>query len=133
MRFMLLQNYGQVESNCPPMTEWTPAEIKAHIDFQIVLNQELAELGELVDAQGLAGPERAKFVVSDGISAPVITDGPFPESKELLAGYRLVDVETGDRAIEIAARASAAPGVGGAPIRQPIEVRQVLSAPDPEV
>jgi hypothetical protein len=130
---MLLQNYGQVESNCPPMTEWTPAEIKAHIDFQIVLNQELAELGELVDAQGLAGPERAKFVVSDGISAPVITDGPFPESKELLAGYRLVDVETGDRAIEIAARASAAPGVGGAPIRQPIEVRQVLSAPDPEV
>jgi hypothetical protein len=133
MRFMLLQNYGEVESNCPPMTEWTPAEIKAHIDFQIALNQELAELGELVDAQGLAGPELAKFVVSDGVGAPVITDGPFPESKELLAGYRLVDVENADRAIEIAARASAAPAVGGAPIRQPIEVRQVLSAPDPEV
>jgi hypothetical protein len=63
----------------------------------------------------------------------VITDGPFPESKELLAGYRLVDVETGGRAIEIAAQASAAPGPGGVPIQQPIEVRQVLSAPDPEV
>ncbi|MDX6391180.1 MAG: hypothetical protein QOJ73_2243 [Streptosporangiaceae bacterium] len=133
MRFMLLQNYGQVESDCPPMTEWTPGDIKAHIEFQQVLNQELAESGELVDAQGLAGPERAKFVVSDGASAPVITDGPFPEAKELLAGYRMVDVETAARAIEIAAQASAAPGPNGAPIRQPIEVREVMSAPDPEV
>ena len=133
MRFMLLQNYGEVESDCAPMTEWTPADIKAHIDFQHVLNQELSQLGELVDAQGLAGPDQARFVVSDGASAPVVTDGPFPESKELLAGYRLIDVETLDRAIEIAAKASAAPGQNGVPIRQPIEVRQVLSAPDPEV
>ena len=110
MRFMLLQNYGEVESDCAPMTEWSPEDIKAHIEFQQALNAELAELGELVDAQGLAGPELAKFVVSDGISAPVITDGPYPESKELLAGYRLVDVESAERAIEIAARASAAPG-----------------------
>ena len=117
MRFMLLQNYGEVESNCPPMTEWSPADIKAHIEFQQVLNQQLTELGELVDAQGLAGPEQAKFVVSDGAGAPVITDGPFPESKELLAGYRMVDVETAARAIEIAAQASAAPGPNGVPIR----------------
>ena len=133
MRFMLLQNYGQVESDCAPMTEWTPEDIKAHIEFQQVLNQELAESGELVDAQGLAGPELAKFVVSDGAGAPVISDGPFPEFKELLAGYRMVDVETVQRAIEIAAQASAAPGPNGVPIRQPIEVREVLSAPDPEV
>jgi hypothetical protein len=133
MRFMLLQHYGEVESNCPPMTEWTPGDIKAHIDFQQALNEELTERGELVDAQGLAGPDQAKFVVSDGASAPVITDGPFPESKELLAGYRLIDVATVERAIEIAAQASAAPGPDGVPIRQPIEVRQVLSAPDPEV
>jgi hypothetical protein len=132
MRFMLLQNYGEVESGCAPMTEWTPAEIKTHIDFQQALNRELAERGELVDAQGLAGPERARFVVSDGVGAPVVTDGPFPESKELLAGYRTVDVATPERAIEIAARASAAPGPNGAPIRQSIEVRQLLSAPDPE-
>jgi hypothetical protein len=133
MRFMLLQKYGAVESGCPPMSEWSPEDIKAHIEFQQVLNAELAERGELVDAQGLAGPERAKFVVSDGISAPVITDGPYPESKELLAGYRLLDVETPARAIEVAARASAAPGPSGVPIRQPIEVREVLSAPDPEL
>jgi hypothetical protein len=133
MRFMLLQNYGPAESDCPPMTEWSPADVRAHIEFQQALNIELAELGELVDAQGLAGPDEARFVVSDGASAPVITDGPFPESKELLAGYRLVDVDSAARAIEIAARASAAPGPDGVPIRQPIEVRQVLSAPDPEV
>jgi hypothetical protein len=130
---MLLQNYGEVESGCPPMSEWTPGDIKAHIAFQQALNAELAGRGELVDAQGLAGPELAKFVVWDGTGAPVITDGPFPESKELLAGYRLVDVETAGRAVEIAAQASAAPGMNGVPIRQPIEVRQVLSAPDPEV
>ena len=133
MRFMLLQSYGQVEAGCAPMTEWSPEDIKAHIDFQHALNQELLERGELVDAQGLAGPDQAKFVVSDGVGAPVITDGPFPESKELLAGYRLFDVETLERALEIAAQASAAPGQDGAPIRQPIEVRQALSAPDPEV
>ncbi len=133
MRFMLLQNYGEVESDCEPMTEWTPGDVKAHIEFQQTLNQELMERGELVDAQGLAGPDLARYVVSDGITAPVITDGPFPESKELLAGYRLVDVETAERAIAIAAQASAAPGQNGVPIRQPIEVREVLSAPDPEV
>ncbi len=133
MRFMLLQNYGEAESGCAPMTEWSPGDIKAHIEFQQALNAELAELGELVDAQGLSGPEQAKFVVWDGAGAPVITDGPYPEAKELLAGYRLIDVETAERAVEIAARASAAPGPDGVPIQQAIEVREVLSAPDPEM
>jgi hypothetical protein len=133
MRYMLLQSYGPAGADCPPMAEWAPADIRAHIEFQQVLNAELLERGELVDAQGLAGPEQAKFVISDGISAPVITDGPFPESKELLAGYRIVDVESAGRAFEIAAKISAAPGANGAPIRQPIEVRAVMSAPDPEV
>ncbi len=105
----------------------------AHIDFQHALNAELMERGEQVDAQGLAGPDQARFVVSDGASGPVVTDGPFPESKELVAGYRLVDVETAERAIEIAAQTSAAPGPDGVPLCQPIEVRQVLSAPDPEL
>jgi len=72
-------------------------------------------------------------VVSDGVSAPLVTDGPFPESKELLAGYRIVEVDTPERALAIAAEVSAAPGQGGAPIRQRIEVRQVMSAPNPEV
>jgi hypothetical protein len=115
------------------MMTWDPADIQAHIEFQMTLNRELLERGELIDAQGLAGPEQATFVVWDGVGAPVITDGPFPESKELLAGYRLVDVESRERALEIAAQSSAAPGPKGVPIQQPIEVRQVLSAPDPEV
>src|ERR1700689_5928424 len=102
MRFMLLENYGGGEADCAPMSEWSPEEIKTHIAFQQALNAELAELGELVDAQGLSGPEQAKFVVSDGMSAPVITDGPYPESKELLAGYRLGGVEAVQRGLGIA-------------------------------
>lgn len=128
MRYMLLMNYGELESDCPPISEWTPGDIKAHIEFQRALNQELTDRGELVDAQGLAGPDQAKFVVSDGRGAPVVTDGPFPEAKELLAGYQMIDVESEARAIEIAARMSAAPGPGGRPIQQPIELRQVMGA-----
>jgi hypothetical protein len=94
MRYMLLQAYGGVElEGCVPMTEWAPKDVRAHIDFQHALNAELLDSGELVDAQGLAGPDVAKFVVSDGVNPPKIIDGPYPESKELLAGYRLVDVD----------------------------------------
>jgi hypothetical protein len=128
MRFMLLQHYAEVASDCPPMSEWDLSEVEAHIRFQQVLNEQLLASGELLDAQGLAGPEAAKFVVWDGVGAPVITDGPYAESKELLAGYRLVEVESEGRALEIAAQASAAPSPVG-PIRQPIEVRQVMGAP----
>jgi hypothetical protein len=132
MRFMLMQNYGGIEGDCAPMYEWTPDEVAAHVQFQVALNRQLEELGELIDAQGLAGPDEARFVVSDG-TTPLVTDGPFPEAKELLAGYRLVEVDSPERAVEIAAQISAAPGQGGAPIRQRIEVRQVMAAPDPEV
>ncbi len=134
MRFMLLQAYGGVElEGCAPMNEWAPEDVRAHIDFQHTFNAELLDSGELVDAQGLAGPDAAKFVLSDGVNPPRIVDGPYPESKELLAGYRLVDVDNLDRALELAARSSAAPGPGGASIQQWIEVRQVMAAPDPEV
>ena len=129
MKFMLLQAYGGVPEGTPPMGEWTPDEIEAHIKFQIDLNAELSERGEFVEAQGLTAPELAKFVVHDGAGVPVVTDGPFPESKELLAGYRIVDVESTERALEIAARGSAAPGPGGLPIRQSIEVREVMGLP----
>ncbi|MGZ4692517.1 MAG: YciI family protein [Acidimicrobiales bacterium] len=131
MRFMLLQNYGEVESGCEPMSEWAPGEVQAHIDFQVALNQVLAERGELVDAQGLAGPDEAKFVVATDVTAPVITDGPYPESKELLAGYRIIEVGSLDRALEIAAEASAAPGPRGEPMGVPMEVRQIIGAPEP--
>ena len=91
------------------MSEWAPEEVQAHIDYQRDLNRELAERGSLVDAQALTVPALAKFVIHNGIGAPAVTDGPFPETKELVAGYRIVDVESPERAIEIAARVSAAP------------------------
>ena len=134
MRYMLMQAYGGVElEGCTPMNEWAPQDVRAHVQFQHTLNAELLDRGELIDAQGLAGPDAAKFVVSDGVNPARIVDGPYPESKELLAGYRLVDVDGLDRALEIAARSSAAPGPGGVALQQAIEVRQVLGAPDPEV
>jgi len=126
MKFMLMQDYGGIQrDDVPMMSEWPPEAIEAHITFQKDLNAELRERGELVEAQALTSPELAKFVVSDGTS-PVVTDGPFPESKELLAGYRMIDVESIDRALEIAARVSAAPAHDGTPIRQAIEVREVM-------
>lgn len=129
-KFMLLQNYEGGAGCTEPITNWAPEDIHAHIAFQQALNKELLDSGELVDAQGLAGPDLAKKVTYAGAGAPVVTDGPFPEVKELLAGYRMIDVESEARAIEIAARASAAPGPNGVPIQQPIEVRQVMGAPD---
>jgi hypothetical protein len=127
MKFMLLQDYGGIQrDDVPMMSEWTPEAVAAHITFQKDLNAELRERGELVEAQALTSPELAKFVVSDGGASPVITDGPFPESKELLAGYRMIDVESIERALEIAARGSAAPAHDGAPIQQAIEVRELM-------
>jgi hypothetical protein len=131
MRFMLLQDYAPIEG-VAPISEWAPEDIQAHIAFQRRLNDELTERGELVDANALTGPEAAKFVTYDGVGAPVVTDGPFPEAKELLAGYRMIDVESLERAIEVAAQASAAPGQKGVPVKQPIEVREVMAPPGPD-
>jgi hypothetical protein len=112
----------------PPMTEWDPDDVSTLMGFLNALNRELIENGELIDGQALTGPELAKIVTSDGQGSPVVTDGPFPEVKELLAGYQMVDVESEARAIEIAAELSAAPGPGGVPLRQRIEVRQVMGS-----
>jgi hypothetical protein len=108
-----------------PMEEWKPEEIKAHLDYYRALHRELVASGELVASEVLSGPDVAKIVTSDG-TAPVVTDGPFQEFKEWLAGYQIVDVESEERAIEIAAKVSAVPGPGGLPLQQPIQVRQVM-------
>ena len=110
-----------------PMEEWKPEEVEAHLDYYRALSRELEASGELVQSEVLAGPDLAKIVTSDG-SAPVVTDGPFQEFKEWLAGFQIVDVDSEERAIEIAARLSAVPGEGGVPIQQPIQVRQVMEA-----
>ncbi|HYU84839.1 MAG TPA: YciI family protein [Kribbellaceae bacterium] len=123
-KFLLLTKYAGPEG-VEPMTNWDPAEIEAHIAYLKDLNRQLIESGELIDGQALTGPDLAKVVTSDG-TAPVVTDGPFPEVKELLAGYQLVDVESERRALEIAGLVSAAPGPGGKPLGQAIEVRQLM-------
>ncbi|WP_024288615.1 YciI family protein [Cellulomonas sp. KRMCY2] len=132
MKYMLLMSYGPIEG-VEPIDTWSPQDIAAHIAFMGQLGQDLTERGELVDAQGLSGPEAAKIVTSTGVGAPVVTDGPFPESKEFLAGYWVVDVDDEARALEIAATTSAAPGPGGVPLGQQIEVRPIMDAPAPEM
>jgi hypothetical protein len=130
MKYMLLMNYAP---GALPVGEWTPEDMKASGAHMAAIHEELAASGELVGAEGLTGPEAAKLVTHDGIGAPVVTDGPFPEAKEFLAGYWLVDVESEERAIEIAARTSAAPGPGGRPTAREIQVRPVMGGPDREM
>jgi hypothetical protein len=128
-RFLLLVNYdnGDVKE---PMTSWDPADIRAHLAYYEALSRELAESGELIGGERLAWPEASKIVRSDGASAPVVTDGPYAEAKEQLAGYQMFDVESLERAVEIAGKLSAVPGPGGVPMQQPIEVRQVMEDTD---
>jgi hypothetical protein len=110
------------------IARWPQQDIKAHIEFMKGFAKKLGGSGELVAAEGLAGPDQAKLVRAGKDGKPV-TDGVFPESKEFLAGYWIVDVDSPERAYEIAAQASAAPGPGGAPLNLAIEVRQVMSEP----
>jgi hypothetical protein len=123
-RYLLGVNFesGAVDT---PMEEWKPEEITAHLDYYAALREELLASGERVQSEVLAGPDLAKIVTSDG-SETLITDGPFQEFKEWLAGYQIVDVESEERAIEIAARLSAVPGPDGVPTQQPIQVRRVM-------
>jgi hypothetical protein len=127
MKFMLMMHAPRGTGEYQ-ISQWKPEEFRAHIQFMKDLNKELREAGELVGAEGLAPPGQARIVRSQG-GAPEITDGPFPEAKEFLAGYWIVDVENAERAYAIAGKASAAPGPGGKPVGIKIEVRQVMSGP----
>jgi hypothetical protein len=129
MKYMLMMN----TSGTGPyqIGRWPQSDIKAHIAFMQGFAKRLGESGELVAAEGLAGPEQARRVRAGADGRP-ITDGVFPEAKEFLAGYWIVDVESPERAYQIAGQASAAPGPGGAPLNLSIEVRQIMSGPPPE-
>jgi hypothetical protein len=105
---------------------WSQKDIEAHMAVLGRINNELAESGEFVATQGLAEPAEAKVVRGEKNGMPV-TDGIFPESKEFLLGYWIVDVASPERAYAIAARISAAPGPGEAPTNVPIEVRRFAS------
>ena len=110
------------------IASWPKEDLMAHIGFMKSFIGKLAESGELVGAEGLAGPDQAKLVRANDKGEPV-TDGVFPESKEFLAGYWIVEVDSTERAYALAAQASAAPGKGGKPLNMAIEVRQVMCAP----
>ncbi len=130
MKFLLMMNSP---GNGPyQISKWPPQDIKAHIGFMMGFAKKLREAGELVSAEGLAGPDQAKRVRASNDGKPII-DGVFPESKEFLVGYWIVNVETAERAYAIAAEASAAPGVGGEPLNLSIEVREVMSGPPKEL
>ena len=127
MKFMLLMN-------CPRNVEqtlstWSPADFQAHIAHMKRINADLLQRGEFVLAEGLDMPTAARIVRGQQKGPPLVTDGPFAESKEFLAGFWIVDVGSRERAVAIAAAASLAPGPGGKTMQIPIELRQVMSPP----
>ena len=127
MKYMLMMHAPRGTGDYQ-INDWSRADLQAHMAFLHRFNQELTAAGEWVDGQGLSAPGEAKLVRAGKNGEPV-TDGPFPEAKEFLAGFWIVEVDSPERAYEIAAKASAAPGPGGAPLNMPIEVRQVMSGP----
>jgi hypothetical protein len=127
MKYLLLKHYRGAPAavNDVPMDRWTPAEVDAHIQYMHDFAERLKEAGEFVDGQALA-PEGA-WVQYDGEGRPPVTDGPFAETKDLIAGWMVIDVESWDRAVQLAGELSAAPGAGGKPIHEWLEVRPFLT------
>jgi hypothetical protein len=122
MKFMLMLNTPR--DGYTRYMSWPKEILEANVAFMIAFNQKLSAAGELVSGEGLASPQQAKLARAGRDGRP-ITDGVFPESKEFLAGYWIVDVESAERAYELAAEASTAPGVGDAPLW--VEVREIMS------
>ncbi|MDL5159554.1 YciI family protein [Actinomycetospora sp. OC33-EN08] len=124
MKYLLLKHYRggpTPATDQPSMDHWTPEEIDAHMAFMRDFGARLEANGEFVDAQALS--IEGTFVRSDGEGRPPVTDGPFAETKDLIAGWYVIDVESWDRAVELAGELSAAPGAGGKPIHEWLEVR----------
>ncbi|MDA3631007.1 YciI family protein [Saccharopolyspora sp. WRP15-2] len=128
-KYLLLKHYRGAPNpvNDVPMDQWTPEEISAHVKFMQDFADRLQETGEFVDAQALA-PE-GTFVQYGGEGRPPITDGPFAETKDLIAGWMVIDVDSYERALELAGELSAAPGKDGKPIHEWLELRPFLTTP----
>jgi hypothetical protein len=131
MKYLLLKHYRDgptpVLDEMPPMDRWTPGEVDAHIQYMRDFAAGLERTGEYVEGQALA-PDGA-FVRYGGEGKAPIVDGPFAETKDLIAGWMIIDVESWDRAVELAGELSASPGPGGEPIHEWLEVRPFLAAP----
>jgi hypothetical protein len=128
MKFMLMMHAPRGTGDWNVMS-WPPKAIQDHIAYMMALNKDLQQAGQLVDAQGLAPPQAARVVRANDGGKPEVTDGPFAEAKEFLAGYWIVDVDSKEDAYAIAARSSMAPGKDGKPLHIAIEIREVMSAP----
>lgn len=130
-KFLLLKHYRGAPApvNDVPMDRWTPEEVSNHIQFMNDFAARLEQTGEFIDGQALA-PE-GLWVRYDGEGRPPVTDGPFAETKDLIAGWMIVDVESQQRAVELAGELSAAPGDGGRPIQEWLEVRPFLEGSAP--
>lgn len=120
MKYILLMS--GTKSGVDHYRAWTPKDIEGHMSVLLGIEKELKTSGEFIGSQGLSAPNEAKVVRGEKNGVPV-TDGIFPESKEFLLGYWIVDVATPDRAYQIAAKIATAPGPGGVPTNMPIEVR----------
>jgi hypothetical protein len=128
-KYLLLKHYRGAPAavNDVPMDRWTPEEVIAHVRYMQDFAARLQGTGEFVDEQALS--PRGTFVRSDGPGRPPVTDGPFAETKDLIAGWMVIDVDTYDRALELAGELSLAPGAGGKPIHEWLELRPFLGAP----
>jgi len=126
MKFMLHMN---VPGGPYQMSGWSPADIKAMTGFMHQFNHDLKVQGKLVVAEGLVGPDQARLVRAGEDGRPVVTDGPFAETKEFIAGFWIIEAANEDEAYAIAAKVSMCPGPGGKPLHMPIEVRAAGGPP----
>jgi hypothetical protein len=128
-KYLLLKHYRGAPAavNDVPMDQWTEEEISDHVQYMRDFAARLEETGEFVDGQALS-PE-GMFVQYGGEGLPPVTDGPFAETKDLIAGWMVIDVDSHERAVELAGDLSAAPGAGGKPIHEWLELRPFLTEP----
>ena len=126
MKFMVHMN---VKGGPYQMEGWSGQDMKTMVDFMHRFNADLKSKGQLVVAEGLVGPDQARLVRAADDGRPVVTDGPFAESKEFIAGFWIVEVKNADEAYALAAQISLCPGPGGKPLHMPLEVRAVGQAP----
>ena len=127
-KYLLLKHYRgfpEPYRPCPPMDQWAPEDVDAHMKFLHEVSRILRESGEFVDAQALTQEQTWVCYGGPG-AAPVITDGPHPETSDLVAGWYMIDVDSRERALELAAFVSSEPGPGGEPLYEWIDVREVM-------
>ena len=126
MSFMVHMN---VKPGPYQMADWSQEDVKRMVGFMDKINADLKAAGQLVTAEGLVGPDQARLVTANADGSPSVTDGPFAESKEFIAGFWIIETKDADEAYRIAAKISLCPGPGGKPLHMPLEVREVGQAP----